>query len=53
MPRMEEEVVIRKRLVVKEKIRIRKHVVEDEEIIEVPVRKEEVRIEDETRRRDV
>ncbi len=52
MPRMEEEVVIRKRLVIKEKIRIRKHVVEDEEIIEVPVRKEEVRIDDETRRRD-
>lgn len=52
VPRIEDEIVIRKRLVVKEKIRIRKHVVEEEEIIEVPVRKEEVRIEDETGRRD-
>lgn len=57
VPVMEERIVIRKRPVIKERIVIRKRVVEDEEIIEVPVRKEEAEIidetGDETMRRDV
>ena len=47
---LEEEVVVSKRIVVKEEIRLRKKVVEDEEIVEVDLRKEEVDIEDTTRR---
>jgi uncharacterized protein (TIGR02271 family) len=42
----EEEVVVEKRPVVKEEIRLRKEVVEDEEIVERDVRKEEVDIDD-------
>jgi uncharacterized protein (TIGR02271 family) len=57
VPVMEERIVIRKRPVIKERIVIRKRVVEDEEIVEVPVRKEEAEIIDETggetTRRDV
>jgi uncharacterized protein (TIGR02271 family) len=57
VPVMEERIVIRKRPVIKERIVIRKRVVEDEEIVEVPVRKEEADIIDETggetTRRDV
>jgi uncharacterized protein (TIGR02271 family) len=45
---LEEEVVVSKRVVVKEEIRIRKRVVEDEEVVEVDLRKEEVDIEDQT-----
>ena len=44
----EEEVVVSKRTVLKEEIRIRKKVVEDEEVVEVDLRKEEVDIEDQT-----
>ena len=46
----EEEVVVEKRPVVKEEIRVRKEVVEDEEIVERDVRKEEVDIDDQTER---
>ena len=46
--RAEEEVVVSRRPVVKEVIRIRKHVIEDTKVVEVDVRREEVDIEDET-----
>jgi uncharacterized protein (TIGR02271 family) len=46
----EEEVVVEKRPIVKEEIRLRKEVVEDEEIVERDVRKEEVDIDDQTER---
>jgi uncharacterized protein (TIGR02271 family) len=46
----EEEVVVTKRVVLKEEIRLRKSVVEDEEIVEVDLRKEEVEIDDMTER---
>jgi len=46
MPVTEEEVVTEKRPVVKEELRIRKDVVEDEEVVEQDVRKEEVDVED-------
>ena len=45
-----EEIVIRKRPVVKEVLRIRKVIVEEEEIVETDVRKEEVDVIDETER---
>jgi uncharacterized protein (TIGR02271 family) len=48
MPVTEEEVVVEKRPVVKEELRIRKDVVEDEEVVEEDVRKEEVDVEDAT-----
>jgi uncharacterized protein (TIGR02271 family) len=51
VPVIEEEIVVEKRPVVKEELRIRKDVVEDEEIVEEDVRKEEVEIDDETTRR--
>jgi uncharacterized protein (TIGR02271 family) len=44
----EEEVVVSKRTVLKEEIRLRKKVVEDEEVVQVNLRKEEVDIEDQT-----
>ena len=50
MPVVEEEVVVGKRAVVKEELRIRKDVVEDEEVVEEDVRKEEVEVEDRTER---
>ena len=55
VPVVEEEVVVSKRPVVKEEVRIRKDVVEDTEIVEEEVRREEIDIEDETstRRTDV
>ena len=53
IPVIEEEIVVEKRPVVKEEIRIRKEVVEDEEVVEKDVRKEEVEIDDQTRRRNV
>ncbi len=52
MPVVEEEVVTDKRAVVKEEIRLRKDVVQDEEVVEEDVRKEEVDIDDATERRD-
>jgi uncharacterized protein (TIGR02271 family) len=51
MPVTEEEVVVEKRPVAKEEVRIRKDVVEDEEVIEEDVRREEIDIEDQTERR--
>jgi uncharacterized protein (TIGR02271 family) len=54
IPVTEEEVVVEKRPVVKEEIRIRKEVVEDTEVVEEDVRREEVDIDDQTtRRRDI
>jgi uncharacterized protein (TIGR02271 family) len=50
VPVVEEEVVVEKRPVVKEEIRIRKQVVDDVEVIEEDVRKEEVEIDDQTHR---
>ncbi len=46
VPVVEEEVVTEKRPVVKEELRVRKDVVEDEEVVEEDVRKEEVDIDD-------
>jgi uncharacterized protein (TIGR02271 family) len=51
VPVTEEEVVVQKRPVVKEEVRIRKDVVEDTEIVEEDVRREEVEVEDATERR--
>jgi uncharacterized protein (TIGR02271 family) len=48
MPVVEDEVVVEKRPMVKEELRIRKDVVEDEEVVEEDVRKEEVDVEDAT-----
>ena len=48
VPVVEEEVVTDKRAVVKEELRIRKDVVEDEEVVEEDVRKEEVDVDDQT-----
>jgi uncharacterized protein (TIGR02271 family) len=48
MPVVEEEVVVEKRPVVKEELRVRKDVVEDEELVEEDVRKEEVDVNDQT-----
>jgi uncharacterized protein (TIGR02271 family) len=48
IPVVEEEIVTEKRAVVKEELRIRKDVVEDEEVVEEDVRKEEVDIDDQT-----
>lgn len=44
----EEEVVVSKKIVLKEEIRIRKRVVQDEETVEVDLRKEEVEIDDQS-----
>jgi uncharacterized protein (TIGR02271 family) len=48
MPVVEEEVVTEKRPVVKEELRIRKDVVEDEEVVEENVRKEEIDVDNQT-----
>jgi uncharacterized protein (TIGR02271 family) len=48
VPLTEEEVVVEKRPVAKEEIRIRKDVVEDTEVVEEDVRREEVEIDDES-----
>jgi uncharacterized protein (TIGR02271 family) len=50
VPFLEEEVVVEKRPVVKEEIRVRKEVVEEEEVVERDVRKEEIEIDDQTER---
>ena len=52
MPVTEEEVVTEKRPVVKEELRIRKDAVQDEEVVEEDVRKEEVEVDDETEPRN-
>jgi uncharacterized protein (TIGR02271 family) len=46
----EEEVVVTKRVVLKEEIRLRKRVIEDEEAVEVDLRKEEVEVDDQSAR---
>ena len=51
VPLTEEEVVVEKRPVAKEEVRIRKEVVEDTEVVEEDVRREEVEIDDATERR--
>jgi uncharacterized protein (TIGR02271 family) len=48
VPVTEEEVVVSKRPVAKEEVRIRKDVVEDTEVVEEDVRREEVEVEDDT-----
>jgi uncharacterized protein (TIGR02271 family) len=50
VPLTEEEVVVEKRPVVKEEVRIRKDVVEDTEVVEENVRREEVDIDESERR---
>jgi uncharacterized protein (TIGR02271 family) len=51
VPVIEDEVVVQKKPVAKEEIRIRKDVVHERQIVEEDVRREEVEIEDDTRRR--
>src|SRR3712207_1293276 len=51
IPLTEEEVVVEKRPVAKEEVRISKDVVEDTEVVEEDVRREEVEIDDATERR--
>ena len=46
----EEEVVVSKRVVLKEEIRLRKRVAWEEEVVEVDLRKEEVEIDDQSAR---
>jgi uncharacterized protein (TIGR02271 family) len=46
----EEEVVVGKRVVAKEEVRVRKDVVEDTEVVEEDVRREEIDVEDDTER---
>ena len=53
VPVTEEEVIVEKRPVVKEEVRIRKDVVEGTEVVEEDVRREEIEIEEETKRRGV
>ena len=53
VPVTEEEVVVGKRAVAKEEVRIKKDVVEDTEVVEEDVRREEIDIEDETEGRGV
>jgi uncharacterized protein (TIGR02271 family) len=50
VPVTEEEVVVEKRPVAKEEIRIRKDVVEDTEVVEEDVRREEIDVDDQTTR---
>ncbi len=53
VPVTEEEVVVDKRAVAKEEVRLRKDVVEGTEVVEEDVRREEVDVEDDTTRRNV
>ena len=50
VPVTEEEVVVDKRAVAKEEVRVRKDVVEDTEVVEEDVRREEIDVEDATER---
>jgi uncharacterized protein (TIGR02271 family) len=50
VPVTEEEVIVDKRAVAKEEVRIRKDVVEDTEVVEEDVRREEIDVEDATER---
>jgi uncharacterized protein (TIGR02271 family) len=51
VPVVEDEVVVQKKPVAREEIRVRKDVVHEQQIVEEDVRREEVDIEDDTRRR--
>jgi uncharacterized protein (TIGR02271 family) len=51
VPVVEDEIVVQKKPVAKEEIRIRKDVVHERQIVEEDVRREEVDIEDDTRHR--
>src|SRR5215212_3049344 len=51
VPVVEDEVVVQKKPVAKEEIRVRKDVVHEQQIVEEDVRREEVEIEDDTRQR--
>jgi uncharacterized protein (TIGR02271 family) len=53
VPVTETEVAVSKRAVVKEEIRIRKDVVEETEVVEEDVRREEIEVVDDTERRGV
>ena len=53
VPVTEEEVVTDKRAVAKEEVRLRKDVVEDTEVVEEDVRREEIDVEDDTERRGI
>jgi len=54
VPVTEEEVIVSKRPVAKEEVRVRKDVVEDTEVVEEDVRREEIDVEDDTStRRDI
>ena len=48
IPVMEEEIVVLKQPVVREEVRVRKSVVEEEQPVDVTVRKEQVEVEDDT-----
>ena len=50
VPVVEDEVVVEKKPVAKEEVRIRKDVVADEEVVEEDVRKEEIDIDDQSKR---
>ncbi len=50
VPVVEDEVVVEKKPVAKEEVRIRKDVVEDEEVVEEDVRKEEIDVDDNSKR---
>ena len=52
IPVTEEEVVVEKRPVAKEEVRIRKDVVEDTEVVEEDVRREEIDVDDQTGHRN-
>jgi uncharacterized protein (TIGR02271 family) len=52
IPVTEEEVVVEKRPVAKEEVRIRKDVVEDTEVVEEDVRREEIEVDDQTEQRN-
>ena len=52
MPIVEEEVIVEKRPVVREELHIRKEVVEETEVVEVDVRREEIEVDDQTERHD-
>jgi uncharacterized protein (TIGR02271 family) len=53
VPVTEEEAVVGKRAVAKEEVRIKKDVVEDTEVVEEDVRREEIDVEDDTERRGI
>jgi uncharacterized protein (TIGR02271 family) len=52
VPIIEEEVIVEKRPVVREELRIRKEVVEETEVVEEDVRREEIEVDDQTERHD-